>query len=134
MPQSVGTMSQLTEKNPQSAIDNPKSPITDSPWFWVLIFSCVGLIALGAISGQYGKRQARLERQYQARERVAEGAIGDGAVSDPARREYATPDDTLVPLWPLAVLLVGVAGASAYMLKRSSGSGNSVAASPRISS
>ena len=45
-------------------------PITDSPWFWVLVFSVVALIALGAISGQYGKRQARLERQYQARERV----------------------------------------------------------------
>ena len=60
-------------------------PITDSPWFWVLLFSVVGLIALGGISGQYGKRQARLERQYQARERIRDEAVGD-----PARREYST--------------------------------------------
>ena len=106
-----------------------KPPITDSPWFWVLAFSVVGLISLGAISGQYGKRQARLERQYQARERVAEGAV-----SDPSRREYATPDDTLVPLWPLAILLLGVAGASAYMLKCQSATGNSRQDSTRTTS
>jgi hypothetical protein len=95
-----------------------KPPITDSPWFWLLAFSGVALIALVTISGQYGKRQARLERQYQARERIAEGAVGDGATSDPARREYASPDNTLVPLWPLAIPLVGVAGFAAVMLRR----------------
>lgn len=90
-----------------------KPPITDSPWFWVLLFSVVGLLAVAAISGQYSKRQARLERQYQARERVAEGTVGD---TD--QREYATPERTLIPLWPLAVVLVGVAIASAVMLGR----------------
>jgi hypothetical protein len=93
-------------------------PITDSPWFWLLAFSGVALIALATISGQYGKRQARLERQYQARERVADGAVGDGATSDPERREYASPDNTLVPLWPLAIPLVGVAGFATVMLRR----------------
>jgi len=88
-------------------------PISDSPWFWVLLFSVVALIALGAISGQYGKRQARIERQYQARER-----IGDNAVNDPTRPEYATPDNTLVPIWPLGVLLVAAAIGAAVMLQR----------------
>lgn len=89
--------------------------ITDSAWFWVLAFSFVGLALLGvlAVSGQYSKRQARLDRQYQARERVAENAI-----NDPGRREYATPDSTLVPVWPLAVLLAGVAIGAAVMLQR----------------
>ena len=41
-----------------------------------LLFSVVALIALGAISGQYGKRQARLERQYQARERIQNDQLG----------------------------------------------------------
>jgi hypothetical protein len=90
-----------------------KPPITDSPWFWVILFSMVGLIALFTISGQYGKRQARLERQYQARERVM-----DDAVEDPTRREYATPGMTLVPIWPLAVILVATAGVAAAMLRR----------------
>jgi peptidoglycan/LPS O-acetylase OafA/YrhL len=73
----------------------------------------MGLIALVTISGQYGKRQARLERQYQARERVLENGV-----SDPQRRDYATPDSTLVPLWPLAVILVAVMIAAAVMLRR----------------
>jgi hypothetical protein len=89
------------------------APITDSPWFWVLLFSLIGIGAIVAIGGQYGKRQARLERQYQARERIAEDAVGDMA-----RREYSTADDTLIPLWPLAVALGGVAVAAGAMLVR----------------
>lgn len=93
--------------------DLPKPPLTDSPWLWALLFSVVGLVLLIAISGQYGKRQARIERQYQARER-----IGDNAVNDPERPQYATPDNTLVPIWPLAVLLVAAAIGAAVMLQR----------------
>jgi hypothetical protein len=92
---------------------SPKPPLTDSPWFWVLLFSVVGMVSLVVISGQYGKRQARIERQYQARER-----IGDNAVNDPTRPEYATPDNTLVPIWPLGVLLVAAAMLAAVMLQR----------------
>jgi hypothetical protein len=99
-----------------SALEKP--PVTDSPWFWVLMFSVTGLIALAAISGQYGKRQARLERQYQARERIRSDELGDDAVGDPARREYSSPRQTLIPIWPLAVVLGGVAALAAVMLRR----------------
>lgn len=88
-------------------------PITDSPWFWVLLFSVMGVVALGAISGQYGKRQVRLERQYQARERLADDAVGD-----PERGDYSEPGDTLVPIWPLAIVLAGVAIIATVMLIR----------------
>ena len=90
-----------------------RPPITDSPWFWVLLFSVVGLMALAAISGQYGKRQARLERQYQARERIRDDAVGD-----PARRDYSSAENTLIPIWPLAVPLGGVIVLAAVMLGR----------------
>ena len=90
-----------------------RPPITDSPWFWVLLFSLVGIVALAAISDQYGKRQARLERQYQARERIAEDAV-----ADPERRPYSMPGDTLVSIWPLAIVLGGVAVFAAVMLRR----------------
>ena len=45
------------------------SPLTDSPWFWVLAFSLMALAVLAVLvfSGKYGKRQTRLELQYQAR-------------------------------------------------------------------
>jgi hypothetical protein len=92
---------------------NQPPPITDSPWFWVLLFSLMGLVALAAISGQYGKRQARLERQYQARERIRDEAVGD-----PGRRDYSIADKTLIPIWPLAVPLGGVVVLAAVMLGR----------------
>jgi hypothetical protein len=90
-----------------------KAPITDSAWFWVVLFSCVGLLALFVMHGHYSQRQARIERQYQARDRVANNDVGD-----PTRREYSRPDDTLITLWPLATLLVGVAVVASAMLYR----------------
>ena len=36
----------------------------------------MALLALVAIERKYGRRQARIERQYQARERVAEKTSG----------------------------------------------------------
>ncbi len=93
-------------------------PVTDSPWFWGLLFSVVALIALGAISGQYGKRQARLERQYQARERIQNDQLGDAAAGDSARRDYSSPEKTLIPIWPLAALLGSAILFSAVMLSR----------------
>jgi hypothetical protein len=82
-----------------------RPPLTDSPWFWVLAFSLMALVALAAMSGKYGRRQSTLERQYQARDRVAAGETGPTAAGgDTGRRPYAMPGQTLVPLWPLASL------------------------------
>lgn len=88
-------------------------PITDSPWFWVLLFSAFGLVLLVVFHGQIGKRQARLDRQYQARDRVMDDAVGD-----PTRREYSTPERTLIPIWPLAAGLVVAIVVAAQMLRR----------------
>jgi hypothetical protein len=113
-------VNQLTEPNEQS-------PITDSPWFWALAFSLMGLLALAAVgfSGKYQKRQAKIELQYQARERVAEkltaenNPAGSGRTDDSeARRPFATPGNNLITLWPLAVLLGIVAVVAATMLYR----------------
>src|SRR5262245_17856842 len=115
--------------NPQSEVRNPQLPLTDSPWFWVLAFSLTALGALAAISfsGWYGKRQTRLERQYQARERVAEKltaennpAAGERTDDSEARRPFATPGNNLITLWPIAVLLGAVATVAATMLYRAS--------------
>jgi hypothetical protein len=115
--------------NPQSAIRNPQSPLTDSPWFWVLAFSAMALGALLAIGPKYGGRQARLERQYQARERILDERAGTSIAAngnDQAqtiegqgqRRPFASADDTLIPLWPLAVILALVMIGSGVMLVR----------------
>jgi hypothetical protein len=103
-----------------------RTPVTDSPWFWVLSFSLMALLALLAIGGKYGRRQTRLELQYQARERVAErGAAANNPETDARiddhtrRREFASPGDNLIPLWPLAAILVLISIFSAVMLGRS---------------
>jgi hypothetical protein len=118
-----------SSNNPQSEIRNPQSPLTDSPWFWVLAFSLTALGALAAISfsGWYGKRQTRLERQYQARYRVAEKITAENNPAAnqrtddlEAHRPFATPGNNLITLWPLAVLLGIVATVAATMLYRAS--------------
>jgi hypothetical protein len=115
--------------NPQSEIRNPQSPLTESPWFWVLAFSLMGLLALAVVGlgGKYGKRQAGIERQYQARERIAEkraaenNSAGSARIDDQeARRPFATPGHTLITLWPLAILMGLVALFAAAMLVRAS--------------
>jgi hypothetical protein len=104
---------------------DPRAPVTDSPWFWVLAFSLMALLALVAIGTKYGRRQTRLELQYQARERIAErrattnNSPADARSNDQtSRREFASPGDNLIPLWPLAVVLFFVAIFSAIMLGR----------------
>jgi hypothetical protein len=87
--------------------------VTDSHWFWVLMFSGMALVALLAIGPKYGGRQSRLERQYQARERIATQANAKTSTQD-----YASADDTLIPLWPLAVILSAVIVLAAVMLFR----------------
>jgi hypothetical protein len=91
---------------------NIRPPITDSPWFWLLIFAGMALAALLAIGPKYGGRQARLERRYQASERIT----ADRSKNRPA--DFASADDTLIPLWPLAVVLSLVVVLAAIMLIR----------------
>jgi hypothetical protein len=113
-------------------------PITDSPWLWVLVYSFVPLVLLALISivtQQYGKRQSRLERQYQARTRTAgdrtqaalpmDGAQSadvpplDQASRGPAGgRPYSSADDTLISLVPLLVLFMAISCFAAVMLVR----------------
>src|SRR5947207_8719567 len=98
-------MSPASLNNPQSEIRNPQSPLTDSPWYWVLVFSLMALAALAAIGGKYGRRQANIERQFQARERIAEKKTAEnnpqGAerIDDQGRRPFATPGNNLITLW-----------------------------------
>jgi hypothetical protein len=105
--------------------DLPVPPVTDSPWFWLLAFSLMALLALVAIGGKYSRRQANIERQYQARERVAEKLTAENNPSALGRidvanggRPYARPATGLIPIWPLAVLLGLVSLAAAVMLYR----------------
>jgi len=92
------------------------SSIADSPWLWALLFSVFGLILLFIFHPKYRDLQSMRERQYQARERT--GPIEFELEAMAARRDYATPENTLIPVYPLAVLLGAVAALSLAMLTR----------------
>lgn len=104
---------------------HPRPPITDSPWFYVLAFSLTALLAILVISPKYGRRQSAMDRNFQARTRVAEKQVAGNNSTAPPRKDhvadqhgYSTPDDTLVPLWPLATILILIALFATHMLRR----------------
>ncbi len=85
------------------------------------------MIALLAMSHKYTRRQANIERHYQARERATEELAAEnnspgGVRTDEqqTRRPFAMPGHNLITLWPLAVLMALIAAGSATMLYRAS--------------
>jgi hypothetical protein len=94
-----------------------RPPLTDSPWFWLLLFANAALVGVALIGPKYNRRQGAIERRYEARQEIArrmqdqpagqtvteEAASGDDAVSHDA---VADASAHIVPLFPLAVTLV----------------------------
>jgi len=95
-----------------------KPPLTDSPWFWLLLFSTAALGALAAIGPKYVQRQAAVERRFEARQEIARRkAAGASIVQEP---EAPPPEhELLVPLRPLIALAGLVWVAALIMLIRS---------------
>jgi hypothetical protein len=96
-------------------------PITDSPWLWFALFSAVGLAALLATGGKFGKRQAGIERKYQARAAVASGQVqieetGTGERRAAGAPEYTTPERPAIPIWPVEIILGAICAASFGLL------------------
>lgn len=101
----------------------PPAPITDSPWFWVLVFSAAGTVALAVIFPRYQARQRKLEMQYLAREEILRrNAEGEPVARAPGQEGDAAPPATgelIIPIWPLSLLCGAVFALSWYMLLRS---------------
>ena len=83
----------------------------------------MGMVILAVVlPGQYGKRQRRLEMQYQARQEIARRQVeGTGALREPGEEGSAAPPvpgELIIPLWPLLTLLGLLFAFSAAMLLR----------------
>jgi hypothetical protein len=101
--------------------DSHATPVTDSPWLWFALFSAVGLAALLATGGKFGKRQAGIERKYQARAAVASGQVQIEETSTGEKRaagapEYTTPEKPAIPVWPLEIILAVICAVSFGLL------------------
>jgi len=100
-----------------------KTPITDSPWFWAMLFCAAGMMFLLAIWPQYAARQRRLEMQYLAREEIVRRqATGERAAREPGDEGEAPPPavgELMIPIWPLGLLLAALFAVSAMLLWKS---------------
>ncbi len=71
---------------PNARDAEPQTELTDSPWFWVCVFSAVAVGGTVAIAPKYEKVQARLELREEARQRSFEYANRvDAADGDTAK-------------------------------------------------
>jgi len=80
------------------------------------------MAALIAAGGRLSKRQANIENKYQARAAVASGQVqvdeqGGRNVARGAP-EYSTPESTLIPLWPVEIILGVICAISVVLLVR----------------
>lgn len=83
------------------APDRP--PLSDSPWFWIYLFTTFALIVLTVMRPRVLERQAQIERKEQGRARAAARAAGQ----EPSA-PLSTPQNTLITLGPLYVILGGI--------------------------
>jgi len=78
-------------------------PLTDSPWFWLRLFSYAALIVLVAIGPKYSQRQRQIELQYQSRHDLE---FRGEQRPEGGSRIFA--DDRLISLRPLAAVALAV--------------------------
>lgn len=115
-----------------SPISSPqrRPAITDSPWFWMMLFCGGGAVLLAGFSSKYAQRQGRLEMQYQARQETLRRHVeGERPVREPGQEGSAPPPEPgelLIPLRPLLALfgvLFAVAGAILWRAHRAAVAG-----------
>ena len=128
----------MSQPSPPQGPPSPQGilpPLTDSPWFWAMLFGAVGVLLLVAMLPRYGKRQHRLEMQYHARQEIARRQVeGTVAAREPGEEGAAPPPvagDLIIPLGPLLALFTGLFAISATFLWRSRRPGAVPAHPPR---
>ena len=59
--------------------------VTETPWFWVMLFSLAALAAIATVGPKFERREEAIETKFHARER--------GLQREAATQEPAEPDD-----------------------------------------
>ena len=82
--------------------------ITDSPWFWLLVFANVALLGAVLIAPKYSRRQLGLERKFEARREIAHQKLASDASSATVDQspEIVDDDPRIAPLMPLLIFLL----------------------------
>ncbi len=102
----------------------PRSPLTDSGWFWAAVFSLMALVGIGLIGSKFDVRQRQIEGRFLGRQEAQaereRRAAGLPAVdlATSAREPEDRPHDRIVPLWTLVTIAATAATVSLVMLAR----------------
>jgi hypothetical protein len=108
-------------------IDQPPAEpfrVTDSPWFWGLVFGLMSLVGMGLIAPKFTLRQRQIEGRFLGREQAAiersRRAAGMPAIdlAEEARDREIVAPRRIVPLWTLATAAGLASLAAAAMLRR----------------
>ncbi len=84
------------------------SPVTDSPWYWVLIFALAALAGIFTIAPKFERRQEIIETKFHGRER----AQGRESLEQPAANHSQSeqrPWSRVFTLGPLILVIVAIA-------------------------
>jgi hypothetical protein len=91
---------------------------TDSPWFWLLIFSTGALAALISMGPKYARRQLQLERQYLGRTYSSRPPADERELAATGEELDNSEKETLITLLPIYVIVAAVQILSVLMLIR----------------
>lgn len=96
--------------------------VTDSPWFWGLLFALMALAGIGLIAPKFDIRQRQVEGRFLGRQAAADERVRRSAglepvdLADSARDRAEVQPGRIVPLWTLALGSASAAAACGAML------------------
>ena len=114
----------MTDQASTDPLRPAAGPVTDSPWFWGLLFAVTALAGIGLIAPNFDVRQRQVEGRYLGRDAAAQErarrSVGLEPVdlADSARDREEAQRGRIVPLWTLALGSAAVAAACGFMLWR----------------
>lgn len=88
----------------------------ESPWFWLLVFSLMALVAVVLMGPKYMRREARLEQKMEGRVRAAQKFDEEARPFDLGER--AGGENDIVTIGPLASFLAILAAVGWYQWTR----------------
>ncbi|MEI7782467.1 MAG: hypothetical protein WCJ18_11155, partial [Planctomycetota bacterium] len=72
--------------------------LTDSPWFWALLFAVMSLVGIGLIAPKFDFRQRQIEGRFLGRQQAAEERARRAAGLEPVDlAEQARDRDAVAP-------------------------------------
>ncbi len=79
--------------------ESPSQSVTDTPWFWVMLFSLAALAAIATIGPKFERREQVIETKFHARERgLHREAVEQPADDAPGEMPEWNPIFTLGPI------------------------------------